>query len=630
MVFQDFDQISERRRLERQRKFRKKLIIACVVAIICIVLIVACAYAYVGQEMKNNKNKDVDDHQKTTKAGDSDHQEDQATKKGADPTPHDEKEKGGDDKEGGGDIIKGTSGIANVQKMVKTVCNSSTYQTRCQTTYDDAIKKNSSITPEDFIKVSIQAVSTEIQSVMEKINNMKLDDPKVQGALEDCKNLIAEAKDELNSSISMAGQDLKKMADNGPELKNWLSAVLSYQQTCIDGFPNGTTKTDMEKSFNASKEFTSNSLAVVATSNSLLSALNIVLPGGASRRLLENESSLDEDGFPSWFTHEDRRMLKGASADKPKPNKVVAKDGSGDFKTINDAIKAIPNQYDGRYVIYVKEGVYEESVTIEKRMENLTIYGDGSQKSIVTGSKNFADGVRTFQTATFVVLAHGFLGQAMGFRNTAGAEKHQAVAIRVQADKAVFLNSRFEGYQDTLYSQNHRQFYRSCVIAGTVDFIFGDAAAIFQNCLILLRKPMANQQNTITASGRMDKFQSTGFVLQNCRIEPDKDYDKSKTKSYLGRPWRDYSRTVVMESTIEDVIQPEGWLAWDGDKGLKTLYYAEFGNEGPGSKTDGRVKWEGFHVINRDEAMKFTVDPFIQGEKWIDDIGAQVKFGLFS
>ncbi|CAI0427885.1 unnamed protein product [Linum tenue] len=627
MVFQDFDQISERRRLERQRKFRKKLIIASVVAIICIILIVACAYAYVGQEIKN---KDVDDHRKATKAGDSDLAEDQATKKGTDATPHDEKEKAGDDKDGGGNDIKGTKDIANIQKMVKNVCNSSTYQTRCQTTYDEAIKKNSSITPKDFIKVSIQAVSTEIQSVMSKINNMKLDDPKAQGALEDCKNLIAEANDELNSSISMAGEDLKKMADIGPELKNWLSAVLSFQQTCIDGFPNGTTKTDMEKSFNASKEFTSNSLAVVATSNSLLSALNIVLPGGASRRLLEKESSLNEDEFPSWLTHEDRRMLKGDSTDKPKPNKVVAKDGSGDFKTINDAIKAIPDKYDGRYVIYVKAGVYEESVTIEKRMVNLTIYGDGSQKSIVTGSKNFVDGVRTFQTATFVVLAKGFLSQAMGYRNTAGAEKHQAVAIRVQADKAVFLNSRFEGYQDTLYAQNHRQFYRSCVISGTVDFIFGDAAAIFQNCLILLRKPMDNQQNTITAHGRMDKFQSTGFVLHNSRIEPDKDYDKGKTKSYLGRPWRDYSRTVVMESTIEDVIQPEGWLAWDGDKGLKTLYYAEFGNKGPGSKTNGRVKWDGFHVIDRDEAMKFTVTPFIQGEEWIDDIGAQVKYGLFS
>ncbi|CAN0901214.1 Probable pectinesterase/pectinesterase inhibitor 13 [Linum grandiflorum] len=622
MVFQDFDQITERRRLERQRQFRKKLIIASVVAIICISLIVACAYAFVGQELKNNKNKDVDDHKKSTTTSDGD---ESAPKKSTKSDPQDDKENSDDEKP--------TKGISAVQKMVKTVCNSSTYQTKCQTTYEDAIKKNSSVTANDFIKISIQAVSTEIQSVMTKIQNMKFDDPKAQGAFEDCKKLIEDAKDELNFSISTAGEYLKNMARNEPELRNWLSAVMSYQQTCIDGFPDGKAKTEMEKSFNASKEFTSNSLAVVATSESLLAAIAHIHTG---RRLLGKERSLDEDHddeFPGWVSHEDRRMLKGASTgDKPKPNKVVAKDGSGDFKTISEAIKAIPEKYDGRYVIYVKQGVYDETVTIEKRMENITMYGDGSQKSIVTGSKNFADGVRTLQTATFVVLANGFVSQAMGFRNTAGPSKHQAVAMRVQGDKAVFINSRFEGYQDTLYAQNHRHFYKSCVISGTIDFIFGDAAAVFQNCLILLRKPMDDQQNTITAQGRMDKYQSTGFVLQNCRIEADKDLTgpaKDKVKSYLGRPWRDYSRTVVMESTL-DLIQPEGWLAWEGEKGLKTLYYAEYGNKGPDAGTDKRVKWAGFHVINKDEAMKFTVVPFIQGDEWVDEAGAQVKVGLFS
>lgn len=227
-----------------------------------------------------------------------------------------------------------------------------------------------------------------------------------------------------------------------------------------------------------------------------------------------------------------------------------------------------------------------------------------------------------------VVQGEGFLCKAMGFRNTAGPEKHQAVAIRVQADRSIFLNCRFEGYQDTLYAQAHRQFYRSCVISGTIDFIFGDAAAIFQNCLITLRKPLDNQQNIITAQGRIDEHETTGFVLQNCRIEADKDLIPAKNiKNYLGRPWKEYSRTIIMESTIGDFIHPDGWLPWQGNFGLKTLYYAEFKNKGPGAETKARIQWPGYHVINKQEALKYTVSPFLQGE-WISASGSQVRLGL--
>ena len=227
------------------------------------------------------------------------------------------------------------------------------------------------------------------------------------------------------------------------------------------------------------------------------------------------------------------------------------------------------------------------------------------------------------------MLGEGFLCKAMGFRNTAGPEKHQAVAIRVQADRAIFLNCRFEGYQDTLYAQTHRQFYRSCVITGTVDFIFGDAAAIFQNCLITVRKPLENQQNIVTAQGRIDGHETTGIVLQNCRIEPDKDLVPVKTKirSYLGRPWKEFSRTVIMDSTIGDFIHPDGWLPWQGDFGLKTLYYAEYNNKGIGAQTNARIKWRGYHIIKKEEAMKFTVETFYQVD-WISATGSPVRLGL--
>lgn len=218
----------------------------------------------------------------------------------------------------------------------------------------------------------------------------------------------------------------------------------------------------------------------------------------------------------------------------------------------------------------------------------------------------------------------------MGFRNTAGPEKEQAVAARIQADRSIFTNCRFQGYQDTLYAQTHRQFYKSCVISGTIDFIFGDAAAVFQNCMIFIRKPMKNQKNIVTAQGRSDKYETTGIVLQNCQIKPDKDLEpvKSQIKSYLGRPWKEYSRTIVMESIIEDLIDPQGWLPWNGNFALSSLYYAEFNNTGGGAKTDGRVNWPGYKKsIDKKEATKFTVGSFLQGN-WLGGNGVHVRYNL--
>lgn len=224
------------------------------------------------------------------------------------------------------------------------------------------------------------------------------------------------------------------------------------------------------------------------------------------------------------------------------------------------------------------------------------------------------------------------MAQSLGFRNTAGPEKHQAVALRVQADRSIFVNCRMEGFQDTLYAQTHRQFYRSCYITGTVDFIFGDAAAIFQNCMIYVRRPMDNQQNIVTAQGRIDKRETTGIVLQNCRILADDklEPEKEKFKSYLGRPWKEYSRTIVMESEIGDLIQPEGWMEWEGDFALKTLFYGEFNNKGAGASTAGRVKWPGVKVLKKEEAAKFTAEPFLQGESWLKNPLVPVRFGMFT
>jgi pectinesterase len=187
----------------------------------------------------------------------------------------------------------------------------------------------------------------------------------------------------------------------------------------------------------------------------------------------------------------------------------------------------------------------------------------------------------------------------MTFENTAGPQKHQAVALRVGADRSIVYRCSIKGYQDTLYVYSLRQFYREVDIYGTVDFIFGNAAVVIQNSNILARRPMRQQKNTITAQGRTDPNQNTGISIHNCRVSaaPDLQAVKGSIKTYLGRPWKQYSRTVFMQSILDDLIDPAGWFEWQGNFALRTLYYGEYMNIGAGAGTSRRVRWRGFHVI---------------------------------
>lgn len=222
------------------------------------------------------------------------------------------------------------------------------------------------------------------------------------------------------------------------------------------------------------------------------------------------------------------------------------------------------------------------------------------------------------------------MAKDIGFENSAGPEKHQAVALRVQSDMSIFYNCQMDGYQDTLYTHTKRQFYRNCVISGTIDFIFGDAAVVLQNCKLVVRKPMDNQQNIVTAQGRKDQREPTGIVLQDCLITTDPLYFplRTKLKSYLGRPWKEFSRTIIMNTVIEDLIQPEGWLPWMGDFGINTCFYSEISNTGPGSNMDRRVKWPGVKTVPPNEAIDYSPGKFINGDTWIPDMGVPYTSGV--
>lgn len=217
------------------------------------------------------------------------------------------------------------------------------------------------------------------------------------------------------------------------------------------------------------------------------------------------------------------------------------------------------------------------------------------------------------------------MAKALTIQNTAGPVAHQAVALRSDSDLSVFEECEFIGNQDTLYAHSLRQYYKSCRIIGNVDFIFGNSASIFQDCVILVRprqvKPESGENNVVTAHGRTDPAQSTGFVFFNCLINGTKEYmdlyysKPQKHKNYLGRPWKEYSRTVFINSVLEALITPSGWMPWSGDFALKTLYYGEYGNTGPSSDMSQRVSWSS--KVPPEHVSSYSVQNFIQGDEWI-------------
>ncbi|KAL3851242.1 hypothetical protein ACJIZ3_013124 [Penstemon smallii] len=431
-----------------------------------------------------------------------------------------------------------------------------------------------------------------------------------QGALADCLELLDISIDLVSDSIKALAYQTSTSHDNA---QAWLSGVLTNHDTCLNGL-NSSGKGSIGTIFKDLISRARASLAILAA----VSETNIE-PMGSLKGML-----------PSWIKATDRKLLQ-SKVDAVKADLIVAKDGSGKYKTVAEAIAAAPNNNDKRYVIYVKKGTYKENVEVGKNKKNLMIIGDGMDLTILTGSLNVVDGSTTFKSATLAAVGEGFILQDICIQNTAGPEKHQAVALRVSADKSVINRCKIDAYQDTLYTHSLRQFFRESYITGTVDFIFGDASVVLQKCKLIARKPLKSQNNMVTAQGRIDPNQNTGISIQDCEIIASSDLEpvKSAFPTYLGRPWKEYSRTVVMQSYIGDHVNPAGWAAWSGDFALRTLYYGEYMNRGPGAGTGKRVSWSGFHVITSSvEAMKFTVKGLIQGGQWLSSSGVAFTEGL--
>ncbi|KFK35692.1 hypothetical protein AALP_AA4G024800 [Arabis alpina] len=487
---------------------------------------------------------------------------------------------------------------------LKTMCSVTRYPESCIYSISKLPSSNTT-DPETLFKLSLKVIINELDSISdlpEKLSTQTKDE-RLKSALRVCGELIEDSLDRLNDTVSTMEAENKKDV-NIEDLKTWLSSVVTNHETCFDSL-HELNKTesiteDLRSAMNRTTEFSSNSLAIVTK---ILSVLDEFV-GGGRRKLLSEE----------WAR---RRLLQTVDM---KVDVTVASDGSGDVLTVNEAVARVPKKSLKVFVIYVKSGVYKENVVMDKSKWNVMVFGDGIGKTIISGGKNFVDGTPTYETATFAIQGKGFIMKDITIINTSGAIKHQAVAFRSGSDFSVYYQCSFDGFQDTLYPHSNRQFYRNCDVTGTIDFIFGSAAVVFQDCNIMPRQPLPNQFNTITAQGKKDPNQNSGMSIQRCTISNNGNVT---APTYLGRPWKDFSTTVIMETAIGAVVRPSGWMSWvSGVDPPASIVYGEYMNTGPGSDVTKRVKWVGYKpVMSAADAAKFTVATLLHGNDWIPATG---------
>lgn len=292
---------------------------------------------------------------------------------------------------------------------------------------------------------------------------------------------------------------------------------------------------------------------------------------------------------------------------------TVAQDGSGDFKTIQEAINKVRDHAEMRVTITIKPGTYNEKVVIPSFKRNITLKGLDKEKTIisyddysgklfrgidVTGNAKFS----TYTSYTLLVQGNDCSVENLTIENTAG-KVGQAVALHTEGDRLVFKNCSILGNQDTLYlaKGGTRNYFENCFINGTTDFIFGAATAYFYNCTI---ESLTNSYVTAASTTQQDNY---GFVFVDCKLTAK---DAIVNKVFLGRPWRPYAQTIFINTEMGNHILPEGWNPWKGDKNFpdkeKTVYYAEFGSKGAGGNDlSKRASWS--HQLKKSDLKKYDL-----------------------
>jgi pectinesterase len=300
---------------------------------------------------------------------------------------------------------------------------------------------------------------------------------------------------------------------------------------------------------------------------------------------------------------------------------TVAADGSGDFKTVREAVAAVPDNALDRTLIHIKPGTYHGPLIIPKNKPRLILIGDDAATTILTWDRNVKDPIPAGNDGFnpgMLVLADDFQAVRLTIENTSG-DHGQALALRVDGDRDLFALCRITGWQDTLMVNNGRHYFRDCYIAGRVDFIYGSATAWFENCEIHSRNG-----GHITAASTPEDH-PFGFVFANCKLTGDSiAWDPATTnpattmkakvtpKADLGRPWRPNASVSYLDCDMGDHVKPEGWNNWGKASNETTARYSEYQSRGPGAAADKRASWS--HQLTDEQAAQMTASKVLGGD----------------
>ncbi len=290
--------------------------------------------------------------------------------------------------------------------------------------------------------------------------------------------------------------------------------------------------------------------------------------------------------------------VSGTWAQERQDTIVVSRDGTGNFRTLQEAIESARAFMDYTVTIYVRNGVYKEKVIVPSWVENIDIIGEDRDKTIITYDDHAnINKMGTFRTYTVKVEGSDITFKNLTIENNA-AQLGQAVALHTEGDRLKFINCRILGNQDTIYTgaKFTRLYFKDCYIDGTTDFIFGPSTALFEDCII------HSKRNSYVTAASTPKEAKYGYVFKHCKLTAEPGVDKV----YLGRPWRPYAYTLFIECELGKHIVPAGWHNWGKQSNEETARYMEYKNTGEGANASERVAWS--KQLTKKEAEAVTVD----------------------